>query len=549
MRKILSVILICLFALSVNAQKTKNTSEAPLLVSTQGLVVGIVVDQMRYDYLYRFWNKYSNDGFKRLVNEGFQFSNTNFNYVPTYTAPGHACIYTGTTPSYNGIISNEWYDMNQKKTVYCVGDTTVKPVGTTSISGKMSPRNLLTTTVTDELRLATNMASKVIGIALKDRGAILPAGHTANAAYWHDPYLNKWITSTYYMKELPQWVVDFNNRNVGDSLISNKWTTLLPIEQYTESSPDDNEYEGLFKGETKPVFPHDLPTLKGVESELIRETPFGNTYTNEFALAAIRAENLGKGSATDFLAISYSSTDYVGHMYGTNAIELEDTYLRLDRDIANLLKFLDQWTGNNYLLFLTADHGAVNNPEFAEDHKLHSGNFESGILSDSLKKHIFKKYGTDTLIERASAHNIHLNRAYIEAKKMNLSEIQNVCAEFVTRLSGVSAAITASELSKGILRTGIYSFMQNGYHVQRSADVLIQLQPGWINWFSKTGTTHGAAYSYDTHVPLLFFGKRIKAGSSVEPAYVCDIAPTISALLNIEFPSGNSGKPLAPLFK
>lgn len=547
MRKIILVSIIVILTSNAIAQR-KNTI-LPVLPSSQGLIVGLVIDQMRYDYIYRYWSKFGNDGFKRLVSEGFVFSNTNYNYVPTYTAPGHACIYTGTTPSVNGMISNEWYDRATRKSQYCVNDTTVMPLGTTSISGKMSPRNLLSTTVTDELRLATNMQSKVIGIALKDRGAILPAGQSANAAYWHDPYSNNWVTSTYYMSSLPQWVLDFNKRKLVDSLLSYKWTTLLPINQYTESTPDDNAYEGLFSGEEKPVFPHDLPALKAKESELIRSTPFGNTFTKEFAIAAIQRENLGKGKATDFLALSFSSTDYVGHMYGTNAIELEDTYLRLDKDIAELLKFLDTWTGNNYLLFMTADHGAVNNPIFSRDYHIPGGKFESGMLSDSLKKYIAGIYGTDTLIMNASSHNIYLNRSYIESKKINLQQVQETCAAFVTNLKGVSAAMTATELARGINRTGIYSLMQNGYNVQRSADVMIQLQAGWIDWYSKTGTTHGTAYSYDTHVPLIFFGKRIKAGSSVDPVSVCDIAPTISQLLNIEFPSGNSGIPLSPLFK
>ena len=549
MKKYCILFLLIFYSFMSSAQREKYNSDGPVLASSPGLVVGIVIDQMRYDYLYRFWNKYSNDGFKRLVNNGFVFGNANYTYVPTYTAPGHACIYTGTTPSVNGIVSNEWYDPKQRKSIYCVGDSTVMPVGTTSISGKMSPRNLLSTTFTDELRLATNMSSKVIGISLKDRGAILPAGRSANAAYWHDPYTNNWVTSTYYMKELPLWAANFNKRKLVDSLLSTKWTTLLPIDQYTESTADDNSYEGLFKTETKPVFPHNLPLLKDSVSELIRETPFGNTFTKEFAIAAVRGENIGKGKATDFLAISFSSTDYVGHKYGTNAIELEDTYLRLDRDIASLLKFLDEWTGNNYLLFLTADHGAANNPQYARDRRLNAETFESGVLIDTLKKYFNQIYGTDTLVLNASANNIYLNRSYIESKKMNLQEIQDKCSEFVKKQKGISATMTATELARGINRTGIYSFMQNGFNVQRSADVMIQLLPGWVDWFTKTGTSHGTAYSYDTHVPLIFFGKKIRPGFTADPVSICDIAPTISTLLNIEFPSGNTGKPLAPLFK
>lgn len=541
--------LLIVFSFSLSAQQKKEVPNMQDNSKQPKLVVGIVVDQMRFDYLFRFWNKYSAGGFRRLVNEGFLFSNANFNYIPTNTAPGHACIYTGTTPSVNGIINNEWYDRNQRATVYCVGDSTVKAVGTTSISGKMSPRNLLTTTVTDELRLASNKASKVIGISLKDRGAILPAGNMANAAYWHDPYLNNWVTSTYYMDELPQWAIEFNNRKLVDTLLAQKWTTLLPINQYTESTADDTNYEGLFTGETSPVFPHDLPKLKAEESELIRSTPFGNTYTKEFAIAALKGEKLGKGTSTDFLAVSFSSTDYVGHMYGTNAIELEDTYLRLDRDLEALLKFLDEWTGKDYQLFLTADHGAANNPIFSKDHKIKAGRFEASVLSDSLKKYIGKIYNTDSLILSASSHNIFLNRKLIDEKKLNLSEVQDKCVAFVTGFKGVSLALSATEMSKGLKKIGTYSFLQNGFNIQRSADVMIELQPGWINWYLKTGTSHGTSYSYDTHVPVLFFGKKIKQGSSAIPISICDIAPTVSSLLNIEFPSGNSGNSLIDLLK
>jgi predicted AlkP superfamily pyrophosphatase or phosphodiesterase len=513
------------------------------------LVVGIVVDQMRYDYLYKFWEKYSEDGFKRLVRNGFVFSNANYNYVPTYTGPGHACIYTGTGPANNGIVSNEWYDRDSHKVLYCVSDSTVKSVGTSSISGKMSPKNLYTSTVTDELRLATNMKSKVIGVALKDRGAILPAGHSANAAYWHDPYTNNWVSSTWYMNELPKWVDDFNGRKMVDSLLNKTWNTLLPIEKYTESTADDNAYEGVFKTEKKPVFPHDLFALRDSNSELIRATPFGNLFTKEFAIAACQGEKLGKGKVTDFLTVSFSSTDYVGHKYGINSIELEDTYLRLDKDIAALLKFLDDWTDNNYLLFLTADHGAANNPVYSTDNRLAGGKIDSSPIADSLNARLISQFGVDSLIESSGAEYIYLNRELIERKNIRLQEVQEFCATIVMKFPEVALAMTGTELSKGLNRTGIYSLLQNGFNMRRSPDVMIQLQSGWIDWYVKTGTTHGTAYTYDTHVPVIFFGKEIKQGTTSEVVTVSDIAPTVSNLLNIENPSGTTGHSIMHFFK
>jgi predicted AlkP superfamily pyrophosphatase or phosphodiesterase len=520
-------------------KKTAETPPRPM----PSLVVGIVVDQMRFDYINRFWSKYSEDGFRRLVNGGFSFANAKFSYLPTNTAPGHACIYTGTGPANNGIINNEWYDRAQRKTIYCVGDTGVSAVGTTSISGKMSPRNLISTTMTDELRLASNMRSKVIAIALKDRGAVLPAGHSG-IAYWHDPYLNNWVTSTYYMEKLPVWAKAFNERKMADSLLSEKWNTLLPIEEYVESAADNNPHEGLFEGETKPVFPHDLPRLKEHESELIRATPMGNTFTKEFAIAALKGENLGRGEHTDFLAVSFSSTDYIGHMYGIHAIELQDAFLRLDRDIADLLKFLDGWAGSDYLVFLTSDHGAAQNPFYSSELHIHAGMFTTSTMSESLRAYLSRMYKTDSLVGSVSAHNIFLNRDYIHANKLDLKVIQDQCAEFVKRFDGVALTMPAHELEKGLKRTGMYAYIQNGFHPTRSSDVAILLKPGWLSWYRKTGTSHGTPYSYDTHVPLIFFGHKIRKGLSHEDVFIDDIAPTISSLLGIEFPSACTGRTL-----
>jgi predicted AlkP superfamily pyrophosphatase or phosphodiesterase len=536
-------LLVILFIATYNVCMAQSASKSQ--ASNPKLVVGIVVDQMRYDYLSRFWSKYSEGGFKRLVNDGFLLKNANFNYVPTYTAPGHASIYTGTTPSINGIIENDWYDRKTNKKTYCVSDSQVQPVGTDSSSGRMSPGKLLTTTITDELRLSNNFKSKVIAISLKDRGAILPAGHAANAAYWHDKYTNNFVSSSYYVKELPQWVRDFNNRRLVDSLLSKPWTTLLPIEQYTESSSDDTRYEGLFKGESKPIFPHNLPEIKKLDNELIRSTPFGNTFVTEFAKATLNGENLGNAKATDFLAVSFSSPDYIGHMFGTTAIEVEDNYLRLDKDIADFLSFLDKRFGaTSYLLFLTADHGGASNVVYNHDHGIPSDTFPEKAMADSLKAYLNKYYEPGDYVWYADAHSIYLNHYLIDGRKISLEEIQNRCIKFLMTQPGVALALAGEELRKGNCKTGVAMYMQNGYNMQRSADVMIELAPGWLDWGYSTGTTHGSAYSYDTHVPLIFYGWKIPKGSSSAPVTITDIAPTISALLNIENPSGCTGTPI-----
>ncbi|MDD3356889.1 MAG: alkaline phosphatase family protein, partial [Dysgonamonadaceae bacterium] len=329
------------------------------------LVVGIVVDQMRNDYIDRFWDRYSEDGFKRLVNEGYRFKNGHFNYVPTYTGPGHASIFSGTSPMNHGIIGNNWFDKTTGESVYCAGDPEIESVGTTDEAGKMSPHRMIVTSIADENRLATQMRGKTIGIALKDRGAILPAGHTANAAYWfHGKDEGRWISSSFYMNALPNWVVTFNNSGKAASYFKT-WDTLYPIETYVESGSDQNNFEGGFKGKESATFPYDLQKLKADNGnfELLKAVAYGNDLTTDFAMAAINGEKLGQGTDTDFLTLSYSSTDYVGHNFGVNSKEIQDTYLRLDKNIADFLRFLDEKVGKDqYIVFLTADHAGVEVP-------------------------------------------------------------------------------------------------------------------------------------------------------------------------------------------
>ncbi len=543
MKKIIPVFFLSLFLISSFAQTSKT-------VSKPKLVVGIVVDQMRYDYIYRFWDKFGNDGFKKLVNEGFFCKNTNYNYVPTYTGPGHASIYTGTTPAVHGIIANDWYDKSSGKNMYCVQDDKVASVGTTAAEGKRSPVNLLTTTITDELRISSNMKSKVIGIALKDRSAILPAGHTANAAYWYDGSIGSFITSTYYMKELPLWVQEFNKKELAKKYLSEPWTTVLPLEQYTESLPDDNKYETIGKGEMKPVFPHNLPELMKLNGGLniIRATPFGNTLTKDFAIQTMKSENMGKSAATDFLTVSFSSPDYIGHAYGPNSVEQEDDYIRLDKELAELLKAIELQVGKgNALVFLTADHAAPEVPAYLTDLKIPSGYVKENKMVDSLKKYLTKTYG-DSLVLSFSNQQLFLDHKAIDSKKYILQQIQEDVALFLQRFPEVSEVLTATTLNNNQFTEGSRYLMQKGYNAKRSGDVLVNYLPAYIDYM-PTGTTHGSPYSYDTHVPLLFYGWNIKQGNSTEQIYITDLAATLAMMLNIQFPNGCTGKPISFLVK
>jgi predicted AlkP superfamily pyrophosphatase or phosphodiesterase len=563
------ILLLSLLTLPALAQKKGAALERPKLV------VGIVVDQMRYDYLYRYWSKFGNDGFKRLLGEGFSYESCHYNYVPTYTGPGHASIYTGTTPANHGIVGNNWFEREAGKATYVTDDKTVQAVGGSAAAGQMSPAHMLTTTITDELRLATNFQSKVIGLSMKDRGSILPAGHAANAAYWYDGTNGAFMSSTFYTKELPAWVQKFNAAGHAAEYLSKPWTTLLPIADYTESTPDDVAWESAYKGEAKPVFPHDLPVLSGATPtavaatmraagekpakassqnlDLIRSTPFGNSLTADFALETLRAEQMGLGSQTDFLAVSFSSTDYVGHQFGTTAIETEDTYLRLDRDLARLLAGIDKQVGKgNALVFLTADHAADQAPGFLEAHKLPGGGVGPAIVRDTVQRVLARQHGPGQWVLSYENQQVYLNRPLIAQKKLNLSQVQEEVADILRAQPHITEAITSHDLLHGSWNEGLGLYQQNGFYSSRSGDVLAVLAPGWLEAYGYPvvkGTTHGASWAYDTHVPLLFWGWHVRHGESMQNVKIVDIAPTVARYLHIQEPSGCTGVPLTEAMK
>jgi predicted AlkP superfamily pyrophosphatase or phosphodiesterase len=510
------------------------------------LVVGIVVDQMRYDYLTRFYHRYGEGGFKRMVNEGFNCKNNHFNYVPTYTGPGHASVYTGTTPKYHGIISNNWYDKETKEMVYCAEDNSVASVGTTSSSGKMSPRRMLTTTFADENRLFTQRRGKTIGVAIKDRGAILPAGHTANAAYWFQGRdEGNWITSTYYMTELPAWVKEFNASDKAESYLR-VWDTYYPIETYVESGSDLNDFEGGFKGKAEAIFPYDLKKLapENRNFDILKGTAFGNSLTTDFAMAAVIGEALGKDNDTDVLALSYSSTDYVGHNFGVNSKEVQDTYIRLDKDLERLFKFLDDEVGaDNYTVFLTADHGAVHVPAYLKSIGIPAGYLNYDSRKEQFQKFLMENYGTTDIVEDVSNDQVFLNRSVVKSLGLNLHEVEQAIADEQLSYPNIAKVYTATTMATTSFTEGIEALLQNGFKQKRSGNVIIVNDVAHIA-YSRTGSTHGSGLNYDTHVPLLFFGAGIKHGETLKKTVIPDIAPTISALLGTSFPNGSTGQPL-----
>jgi len=520
------------------------------LLAKPKLMIGIVVDQMRYDYIEKYKSKFSKNGFLKLQKEGFTFHNMNYNYFPTFTGPGHASIFTGTYPNHHGIVGNNWYSKTNSKGMYCTDDDSVKPIGSTSNKNKMSPKNLISSTIGDELKLLTNGKSKVFGISMKDRASILPAGHAANCAYWFDSENGNFITSSYYgLTDLPEYVKTFNNQKLMQSFIEKGWNTLLPIADYTESSIDNSNYEQASKGENAPVFPHNLKTIFENDKECIRKTPFGNTITKEFAKTIISNENLGKDEYPDFLTISFSCTDYIGHQYGISSIELEDCYIRLDLDLADLLKYLDAQVGkDNYTLFLTADHGAAYGINNYKDFKINAGNYDDDKMGDAINQAIKTKFGlTNNPISKMINQQIYLDKSVIESK--DLTDIVKEMEIMLLNYDFIKRVYNKKDLLKYGSIDAETGYFLNGFHPKRSGDIIYVTMPYYMESKEK-GTTHGSEYGYDTRVPMLWYGKDVKKGGQSFEKYSIDyVAPTASQLLECPFPGSSTGGLLKELFK
>lgn len=530
---------IFLLFLNNNVCHAQGSAERPKLV------IGIVVDQMRYDFIPRYWDKYENNGFRKLINEGFFCENTHYNYVPTYTGPGHASVYTGTTPSGHGICANDWYDKELKKEINCVYDPDHYAVGTEA-KENISPVSLKAATVGDMLKLASNFRSKVISVGIKDRGAVLPGGHLADAAYWLDDKRGSWISSDYYIKSLPEWVVKFNREKWVEKYLDQQWETLLPLEEYTESIADDNPYERQLDKNKRPVFPYDLPKLKkeGWGLGLIRYTPWGNTLTAKMALAAIDGEQLGKSGSTDMLLVSFSPTDYIGHGFGPRSVEVEDTYLRLDRELAAFLEQVEAKVGReNVLIFLTSDHGVVDVPAFLKDHRFPAGYYQSEVVMDSLNARLKRAVDADSIVMAFTNNQVYLNNRKLQRLGRKSQRAQHIIVNYLKAQPFAKDVVSLKEMM--IADAGGEEELQmvkKGYYRERSGDIVVIPNPGWIDSKSEQGTTHGSGYTYDTHVPLIWYGWKVKPGKSSQRVNITDIAPTLSGLLNITAPDAATGK-------
>ncbi len=535
------ILLNILFNLNVNSQNS-YVPERPKLI------IGIVVEGMRYDYLLRYWDKYGDKGFKKLISKGVLCENAQYDYLITQSSVGYSTIVTGTQPSEHGIVGDYWQNRFRNDKVYCVEDRKVKSIGDDSISIGKSPKQMFVSTFADELKISDFKLSKVIGISPKDYAAVLSAGHLGNGAYWIDKKTGSWVSSSYYTKQLPYWVRRFNEKKIADIYLSKEWSTLLLQNKYTASLSDNNSYEKGFSGNSR-TFPYNLQELRlnWEDYDLLTHTPFGNTYTKDFAISAVVNEDLGKDDYPDFLSISFTANANISKLFGIRSIEIEDAYLRLDKDLEHFLNFIDDYIGHeNVLIFLTSDRGDNDSPEFLKGINMPGGyiNMKSTMsLTKSYLRAVYKKGG---FIQSYYDNQIYLDRSIIEDSHISLSEVQQKTASFLINFKGITHVITSLDLDTKNYTKGALQKAQNGYQKKRSGDIIINLAPGYR---VKGDNNSCSGYRYYTHVPLIWYGWRIKKGKIKKPVSIIDIAPTISDFMKISYPNASTGKPIEGLLR
>jgi predicted AlkP superfamily pyrophosphatase or phosphodiesterase len=506
------------------------------------LVVGIVVDQMCYDYLYRFQPRFGKDGFLKLMQKGVNCRNTHFNYIPTYTAPGHASIYTGTTPSNHKIIANDWFSRKRNKVVYCVEDSNSK-----------SPFNLKALTITDQLKL-TYPNANVYSLSLKDRSAILPGGHLSDGSFWYDDKIGELVTNSSSKPKI-NWLVDFNNQNYVKKAIEEGWKPLFKTSTYASWYKDSSDYEqSVFKSNAFPYnFKGDF--FEKEQNKLFTYLPAANSMLTDFSIELIKKQGLGNDETPDFLSLSYSSTDILGHAYGPYSHEVEDMYLRLDKDLARLISYLEKNIGkDNFVLFLTADHAVLPVPQMLIDMKLPGGYFYINKVESKLKEDVLSYFKCD-FIQKIINNNIYLNRELIEKNGIDYHVALQFIKQKVEEWKHVFSVYTSDEIKNGLVEDNFWSKMiTNGFDKDLSGDLIYILNPGFLSKKSedesdKKGTSHGSPFGYDTQVPLLFYGKNIKAREVYKRIEITDIVPTLVPMLNIAQPATTTGQPILDLLE
>jgi len=539
-----------LFVLQSQLGEAQNKPES-FKNKTPKLVVGIVIEEMRYEMLLRYWDSFGNEGFKRIIDNGSLCTNAKFNYLITQNSVGHATIVTGTNPAYHGIIANTWYNRLTDKVIYSTDDTKFSIVNGNISLSNYSPQNILVSTIGDEIKIAYNEKSRVISVALNPVSSVISGGRFADYAFWFNDNDGTWITGSYYSDTLPNWAKEFNQKKFQDIYMNKSWSTINSLsDNYKSSLPDNSAFEIGFKN-YRNTFPYELSFLKSKSGnhKYLKYTPYGNTYTKDFAASAIIGENLGKDEFPDFLSVSFSVTNYVGELFGPRSVEMEDTYLRLDKDLAHFIDFLDQEIGiENVLIYITSDRGVSDVPDYLISKKQNAGVFDGQQCVTLLNSYLSILYSEGEWIKMYYSRQFYINQKLLDKTGILASEIQSRIADFVVQYAGVANAIPASVLLSTNFESGINKKIQNSFNQKRSGDVLVNLEPGWIE---KNGNiaASGSAYNYDTHVPLIWYGSNLSKSRIDYEIDMTDIAPTISWILKINSPNSSTGKPIVEIIQ
>lgn len=540
---LLSLVLV-VAPLSLSAQTRKPA--APKIK----LVVGIVIDQFRYDYLTRFEDQFGEGGFKRFLQSGAVFSNAHYPYTPTVTACGHAAFMSGASPSHNGIIGNDWFDRATGKRTTSVADANTKLLGGKEDASGMSPVRLIGSTIGDQLKLHTVGQAKVIGMSYKDRSAILPAGKHPNGAYWFSASNGAFVSSTYYFNELPAWVKKFNQEQNPSRYFGKVWERMLPEAAYARSLRDEYPHEKWTYG-TK--FPY---TINGGETQpgtkfytQFEYTPYANEHLVAFAKAAIENEKLGQDDVPDLLTVSFSANDLLGHSFGPYSQEVQDMTLRTDRALADLFAYLEQKIGlQNVVVAMTADHGVGPIPEYAQEYGL-GGRIEAKAISEVAEAALNKRFGEDKWILSLSNGNIYFDYAALERRKASPEEAEIIASAAIRQVPGIAECFTRTQIAFGKMpQTAVARSVAEGFYPHRNGDLVIVPQPFFLAGETIVAS-HGTPYSYDTHVPVIFYGAGVQAGIFTRLSSPLDIAPTLAAILRIEQPSNSVGHLLGEAIK
>lgn len=521
------------------------------------LVVGIVIEQFRYDFIDKYWDMLGEGGIKKLINEGTFCKNASYDFFLTQSAPAHATLATGTSPRHHGIVADNWFTPLRDEIVYCTTDNSVKPAGGSYEAGQHSPSRLLPSTFADELKLATSGRAKTFGLGFKEHTAILSAGHSADAAYWYDKNSGTWMSSSYYIDSLPGWLNDFHSLQLADTYLDSEWNTLPGTDQYSSCFPDTSEYESGLNGRS--VFPYDIKKMStdafmGVinrkrDYSLLEKIPASDSYTTDFAIRLIEEEKLGEDEVTDFINVTFSATDNIGHSFGPGSVEMADAVIRLDKNLEHLLDYINNKVGKkNVLIYLTSAHGIAEIPGILQEKKIPAGYFRHNQAISLLKSYLNVVYGQGKWVKGYYGKQLYLNHMLIEDSDLDLAAVQLKAAGFLTQFTGISTAVSGTVLANNEFTRGHFARMRNSFDPIRSGDIIIDLKPGWVE-NGEWVTNHNSVYEYDSHVPLIWYGWKINRSGINRRINMKGLAATLSALCRVPYPNACSGEPVIELLR